>query len=206
MNGEYNSKEVGDYWKGMMERVKLGDQVAFKEIYNTWRGPITAFCLKYAGNHAFYLRPVIEDNVQNVLLRVWDKADKYNSKYNFTTWIYKIAKNEIISDGILKSSELIKNTFSINKKGGSTFDFATDDRIEEGIISRDSVNYINNKARECLGEKTYQCFSMLNIFEMSASEISEELNISEASVHVGNYNAKRILRKRLRKEYPEYCE
>ncbi len=57
------------------------------------------------------------DVTQEVFIKAFCNLNKYNKKYSFATWIYKIASNTIIDKLRIKqpSIQLNKNNYIINK-------------------------------------------------------------------------------------------
>ena len=47
--------------------------------------------------------------VSKTFIAVWEKIDQYNRDYNFSTWVYAIAKNEALGQLRLKSKTLSRD-------------------------------------------------------------------------------------------------
>jgi len=65
------------------------DEVIFKKLIDRLRPGLMGFVYKY-------VKDVDSSNeiVSQVFIRVWEKLHQYNAKWNFSTWVYGIAKNE----------------------------------------------------------------------------------------------------------------
>ncbi len=70
--------------------------------------------------------PAAEDVVADSFIKMWDKINQYNTFWNFSTWAYKIAKNEAMQ-WIRKNG----NIYSIESVGG--------DQIADKIILSDAM-------------------------------------------------------------------
>lgn len=76
----------------LLERFRGGDHAAFSELVVRYQRPIY--------NAAFWLLRNAEDAndiAQVVFLRVAERAEEYNPKYKFFSWIYRIAVNESLN-------------------------------------------------------------------------------------------------------------
>ena len=52
--------------------------------------------------------------VSKTFIAVWEKIDQYNKDYNFSTWVYAIAKNEALGQLRLRSKTLSRDKLSEN--------------------------------------------------------------------------------------------
>ena len=80
-------------WAGLsdedlVEHVQMSNDEAFAELVGRYQGRIINFLYRFIGN---YERA--EEITQEVFLRIAVKADKFDKRYRFSTWIYTIAKN-----------------------------------------------------------------------------------------------------------------
>ena len=71
-----------------------GDRDAFERFVNAWRGRIFSFLYRYLGD-----RPAAEDLSQEVFLRVYQAASRFEPMGKVSTWIftiaYRLAVNEL---------------------------------------------------------------------------------------------------------------
>ena len=72
----------------LMARFQTGDMRAFEALLVRHRRPIFAFILRFANN-----RDTAEELLQDVFLRVVHKAQTFERRSKFTTWLYTIARN-----------------------------------------------------------------------------------------------------------------
>lgn len=78
-----------------------------------------------------------EDRVSEILIKVFDKLDKYNPEYAFSTWIYRIARNSQI-DEIRKAT--------IKSVNIDDYEFKSESTPEADIIK----DYEFNSIREAI--------------------------------------------------------
>jgi RNA polymerase sigma-70 factor (ECF subfamily) len=73
----------------LIGKVGLGDRAAFAALYDVTSGKLFAVCLQVLKN-----RSEAEDALQEVYLRVWNKADRYAvTGHSPMTWLITIARN-----------------------------------------------------------------------------------------------------------------
>ncbi len=90
-DGPDTSERRDDEWSQCLELVGARrDREAFARLFKHFAPLVKAFALNgsaLAANHA-------EELVQEVMIKVWQKAAKYNArKASASTWIYTIARN-----------------------------------------------------------------------------------------------------------------
>ncbi len=73
----------------LIARVSLGDRAALAALYDATSGKLFAVCLRVLKN-----RSEAEDTLQEVYLRIWDKADRYAvTGHSPMTWLITVARN-----------------------------------------------------------------------------------------------------------------
>lgn len=74
--------------KNLFERIRLGDQDAFRELYEVTHTPLYAFLLSYTLN-----REDAQDLLQDTYIKVFNNCHLYREQGNPMAWMMKIAKN-----------------------------------------------------------------------------------------------------------------
>jgi len=73
----------------LIGQVALGDRTAFASLYDATSGKLFAICLRVLKN-----RPEAEEALQDIYLRIWDKADRYAvTGHSPMTWLITVARN-----------------------------------------------------------------------------------------------------------------
>lgn len=67
-------------------QVKAGEVNKYVHIVETFQAPIYRYCSRMLGN-----RQEAEDAVQDILVKAYEKIDKYEPTSSFSSWLYKIA-------------------------------------------------------------------------------------------------------------------
>ncbi|MCI9174928.1 MAG: RNA polymerase sigma factor [Lachnospiraceae bacterium] len=78
--------------KQLFERIRFGDQDAFRELYELTYTPLYAFLLSYTLN-----REDAQDLLQDTFIQILRKSHLYQDKGNPMAWMMKIAKNLFLS-------------------------------------------------------------------------------------------------------------
>jgi RNA polymerase sigma-70 factor, ECF subfamily len=69
-----------------------GDRSAFERLYRAHVGRVYAICLRMSGECG-----QAEDLTQEVFIRTWKKLGSYQYKSSFSSWLYRLAINVILS-------------------------------------------------------------------------------------------------------------
>ncbi|OPZ94638.1 MAG: RNA polymerase sigma factor CarQ [Firmicutes bacterium ADurb.Bin419] len=77
----------------LVENTLKGDVNAFEELVSSYQGRILNFLSKMTA-----AREDAEEITQEVFIKVYNNLYKYNSKWSFSTWIYRIAVNTLRSE------------------------------------------------------------------------------------------------------------
>src|SRR5215212_1347399 len=90
----------------LVAAVPGGDMRAFDEVFDRYHHQIYNFVKKQVNDHES-----VEDLVQEVFLRVYKSAKNFDVTKKFSSWVYKIALNEVKRHWKRTGS---RQTFSLN--------------------------------------------------------------------------------------------
>ncbi len=74
-----------------IRRCKRGEEEAFAEILQRYRGPIYSLCFRMTRN-----AEDARDLAQEVFIKVFGLLDRFDEKYAFSSWLFRIATNHCI--------------------------------------------------------------------------------------------------------------
>jgi RNA polymerase sigma-70 factor (ECF subfamily) len=141
------------------------------------------------------------DVAQMVFLRVWEQLDRYDEKYSFNTWLYRIATNLAI--------DFLRSSRSREKAHGATLHLVRQrEEATNGETSRAAedgeVASLFRRASERLTGKQKAAFVLREMEDKDTSEIAAILGCGESTVRNHLFNARRILRREIEKICPGF--
>ncbi len=74
-----------------IRRCKRGEEAAFQEILERYRGPIYNLCYRMSRNSED-----ARDLAQEVFIKVFSLLDRFDEEYAFSSWLFRIATNHCI--------------------------------------------------------------------------------------------------------------
>lgn len=72
--------------------VAKGDQNAFKQLVETYQGPVLSTIYRFVGDAS-----ATDDLAQEVFIKVWEKAKTFKGISRFSTWLYRIVVNHCLN-------------------------------------------------------------------------------------------------------------
>ena len=90
---EQNARSVA-----LMSRVRDGDTRAFEELVILHQGSVIGTVTKMLGDAT-----EAHDVAQQVFIRVWKSAPRYEAKAKFTTWLFTITRNLVFNESRRRS-------------------------------------------------------------------------------------------------------
>lgn len=176
----------------LIKKAQQKDHEAFKELSKKYLALIFQCCLKFS-NSEFDAK----DISQEVLIKVYQQLYRYNEKYAFSTWIYRITTNCSI-DFIRK-----------NKRGHLQYDSVCQSVLDNSLSLETQL--IKNENHEEL----YRYINRLPIkqrtvlilyyFEgLQHKDISSILEVPLGTVHSRINSAKKVLRSMMHVEKEDF--
>lgn len=164
---EANQRDVA-----LMLRVKEGDVEAFEQLIEIHQGPIVGTVSKMLGGASDS-----EDIAQQVFLRIWKSAARYEPTAKFTTWMFTITRNLVFNETRRRQR---KPTISSEELEESVHWEAEDRETispDQGALNQELEGAIN-KAIETLPEKQRLAVVLRRYEEMPYEDISRILDVS----------------------------
>lgn len=163
----------------------------FDELYRAYYKDIYRFLFKLCGNN----QNIAEELAQETFFYAYIKILSFRGECNIKTWLLQIAKNRYFM--FLRKQK--SNTVSLDDVLCLTIDYSInniENLISEKQLIIDALEIVfgfNEKMKTVFISRIYN--------NMSYSEISKNMYISESSAKVLFFRAKNILRKKLREDY-----
>lgn len=171
-----------------------GDMVAFETLVVRKTPAVVSVARRIVGD-----AEDARDVAQMVFLRVYKEIRRYDERYSFNTWLYRIATNLAI--------DFLRSARSRAKAHGATLHLV---RLREEWTSaqttraaeEDELLRFLGKASEAMTGKQKAAFVLREMEDRDTKEIAEILGCGESTVRNHLFNARRVLRRELEKLHP----
>ncbi|WP_394751158.1 RNA polymerase sigma factor [Spongiimicrobium salis] len=170
----------------IIEKAKLGNQIAFSSLLDTFWNDVYGFQL---------IRTKNENDAEDITIqtfsKAFDKIDSYDSSYAFKTWLITISKNIHVDLIRKKKKNVLENSDSGNNEAiKKVLDDAPS--VEDRLITEQNLATLLLYIKKL--KPHYQQVINLRYFnEFTYAEISKELNESVNNVKVKLLRAKKLL-------------
>jgi len=178
----------------LIERALNGDQQAFKEILDRYRGPVFSVIVKMVRN-----KEEAEDLAQEAFIKAFNSLSSFNAQYAFSTWLYKIAINNCIDHFRKKKLKVCSLDKPMTAKDGDIKrEFPDVNLTADRDLLDTEKNKIIQDAIEELPEKYRMSIVYRHQEEKSYEEIAELMDIPLGTVKARIFRAREMLKKKLK--------
>ena len=181
----------------LLEATRIGDDDAFAELVSRYRNQITSYIYRMTSDYDGAV-----DLAQETFVRVYRAADRYQTSYAFSTYIYRIATNLAISElRKRKRRKLVSLTGFFQTKDGSEpqeFNPADDKPLADCAMVDAERRQAVQRAISTLPEKYRAPLILRDVEGRSYDEIARILNTSEGTVKSRISRARGFLREKMR--------
>ncbi|MBT4798062.1 sigma-70 family RNA polymerase sigma factor [bacterium] len=193
MGDEGNEEDLA-----LMAKVARGDEDAFAKIVAKHQHAVLGTVAKMTNQSSD-----TEDIAQQVFIRLWKSAERYQPTAKFTTFLFTITRNLVFNATRKKSG---KNEYSFDALEGkwrqSIEDKSSDSRPDK-LIEQTELRQIIDQAISSLPEKQRLAVVLRRYEKMPYEEIAETLGISVPAVKSQLFRARTALRESLGKYLKE---
>jgi len=173
----------------LVRRIKRGDRVAFKELYDQYHRQIYFVAKKYLKDSE-----LVEDAVQDVFIKFWDKRHQLDASKPLKGFLFTMLKHHVLN--MVRDK---KNRASILKKHKKMFSdkqksVATDDEViykEYKELLKLALEELTPSQREVVKMKVFQ--------NRSNASIAALRNVTVNTVKTQYYNGSKFIRDYLKK-------
>jgi RNA polymerase sigma-70 factor (ECF subfamily) len=181
--------------RAWVEAARRGDEESFAQLVRRHSPGLHRAVARILGDET-----EAWDVVQMAFLRAWQRLDRYDDRYSFTTWLYRIGTNLAI--------DLLRSRSSRERahKAG------TEHRLRlvgegEGAGARTESREADAILRQVVTVLTPQQRSAFVLREMQGletAEVAAVLGCSTATVRNHVFQARKALRREMKMRFPEY--
>lgn len=166
----------------LISAAQLGDEAAFRSLYELSADRVYALCLRLAADPA-----LAEELTQDVFVRLWEKLHTFKGESAFSTWLHRLAVNVVLSERrargrrekrILPAGEL-------------------EDLERPGTPAPPGTRMDLEQAIACLPPGARAVFVLHDIDGYQHEEIAEMSGIAEGTSKAQLFRARRLLREML---------
>jgi RNA polymerase sigma-70 factor (ECF subfamily) len=177
--------------------VREGEEAALAELIARKTKPLLQATQRILGD-----LEEARDVVQVTFFKVWENRRKFDERWSPNTWIYRIASNLAIDHlrsrkSRERSHEPVRQHLLHVADGTAQRDLA---RLQDGEVAA-----IFRELSAGLSEKQRMVFLLREIEGLSSPEVSQVVGCRESTVRNHLFNARKYLRRELRRRYPEYA-
>lgn len=177
----------------LLHYIAAGDQAAFRQFYELFKGKVYNTCLSYLQDQAD-----AEEITQDTFVEIYNSASNFQARSSVSTWVYRITINKCLDRLRYKNRRkrfaFVSSLF--NQTGGLQHD--KPDFIHPGVLTEQRENAVFLfKALKELPENQHTAFLLKHIEGLSQREIAQIMEISEKAVESLLSRAKYNLRKLL---------
>lgn len=181
----------------LLEATRTGDEDAFAQLVGRYRNQITSYIYRMTNDYDGAV-----DLAQETFVRVYRAADRYQTTYAFSTYIYRIATNLAISElRKRKRRKLVSLTgFFQSKDGAEPQEFNPADckpLPDTELVDAERRSAVQ-RAISTLPEKYRAPLILRDVDGKSYEEISRILDTSEGTVKSRISRARGFLREKMR--------
>ena len=175
-----------------MLRVAQGDTTAFELLIEAHQARVVGTIAKMLGDELD-----AQDIAQQVFLRVWNSANRYQPTAKFTTWLFKITRNLVFNE--LRRRKRHPVTALEREEDGHHFQ-ATDHqgKTPDQALVDGEMHAAISQAIESLPELQRMAIVLRRYEEMPYEEIAEILKLSVPAVKSILFRARTELRAKLK--------
>jgi len=178
-----------------VEAARKGDDGAFAALVQRHSG----------GLHRAVARILADESeawdvVQMAFLRAWQRLDRYDPRWSFATWLYRIGTNLAI--------DLLRSRSSRERmhRAGSEHHLRVvgESRDASDRVDHREVDWLMSQLVDALTPQQRSAFVLREIEGMETADVARALGCSTTTVRNHIFQARKTLRHELERRFPEY--
>ncbi|MGJ1534889.1 RNA polymerase sigma factor [Sphingobacterium multivorum] len=168
-----------------------GDEHAFFTLYDQYSHALFSTIFRMVKD-----RQVSEEIVQDVFLKVWQKRSTIDPNRSFKSWIFTIAKNDVISwyRKLAKETAMQENLYHHFEQ---LYLMETESDMHEKQAE------LLERALNTLSERRKEIFVLCKLEQKSYEEVAQKLNISVSTVSNAMVKSNQHIRQFVQDHYDE---
>ena len=183
--------------------IEKRDNQNLSELIDRMKPGLMSFVYKYVQD-----RDIVNEVLSQTFISVWEKIDQYNTKYNFSTWVYAIAKNEALGQIRIKGKSFSYEKLTENHSKALKMYSPTDSFNTEvvGPVGEDLIQQLYDASLNAIKKlkepyKTVMIEREVNRKQLQT--IADELGWNTSTVKTRLRKARKDIADSIKKEYPD---
>ncbi|MEN7547627.1 RNA polymerase sigma-70 factor [Rapidithrix thailandica] len=171
--------------KQLVISLNQGDESAFQSLFDLYSSRLYLYCFRFLKS-----KDLSDEIVQGVFIKIWEQRANVNPEFNFSAFIFKVAKNLLV-DFLRKMSREEEAKMELQLKTQLYQSLPEDEMIYSELkkLIEDAVHK--------LPEKRQRIFRMSRFEGLSHEEIARQLGLSKNTVKVSIFKSLCFLREYL---------
>ena len=155
--------------RALIEAFQAGDDFAFVSLYNRYKGPIYAYCVKMLLD-----QDLAQDVMQETFLRIYENRDRLLNTRSFKAWASTIARNQCLNHFRRSHRQVQLDDVGPlpDTEGGPPTSLAALEKSEQIALVNAFLGRLKPDYREVLILREYQNLSYEEIAAVTRSTIS----------------------------------
>jgi len=197
------TERTNQEWQSDLRKAGPDQEAALADLGRRIRDSLPYALSKYLhpSNPAF--DALADETVQETLLKVLDKLDSFQGRSKFTTWVYKIAVRQALSELRRKRWENVSlDDLTERTESESGLGLAIDPGAspEEHSERSDLMQQVQAIIAQELTEKQRQALMATQVQGMPASEVARRMGMKRNALYKLLHDARKRLKERLAEE------
>lgn len=181
-----SSQNVNTDEMHLAEQIQKGDKSAFSHLFDLYYQPLCEYAFRYCNGDA----EVMEDIVQEVFVRIWEKRDSWNPKVAVRAYLYRSVHNQAITN-------IRKKRYETPMKETIESMVVSEEQSPLDILENEEIDVSIKQAIALLPERRREILTLRIIHGLSYKEIAAVLDISVNTVDTQLRRALKLLREKL---------
>lgn len=182
----------------LIRQAKTGDAAAFEALVRGRHQRVYWIAYQVVGN-----REDAKDVAQAVFIRLWRVLPKYDERFPFSTWLYRITMNLAI-DHIRRETRHRHDDEPDEDRYLGSGEPSSAAATPGAGLARAEIQRIFDELAGRLAPQQRAAFVLREMEELTSEEVADILGVSASTVRNHVFQARRILRAELERRYPEY--
>ncbi|MGJ7029727.1 RNA polymerase sigma factor [Niabella hirudinis] len=152
----------------LLEKIVLGDERAFRQLYNRYHQKIYAI-----GYYLTRSQTIAEDIVQDVFLKIWDKRTELREVRQFEGWLKIIVKNHTLNVLEKAAKERLTRKVQQEREEATLAETLVAPKLEQK-----EINHLIQKAIDRLPAQQKKAYLLSKQEGFKAAEIAQIMDLS----------------------------